>query len=179
MSGPAVLQSRRAQEVSRAGRRTNLSCQANLDSSEHGGTLNAVRMTIRGELACGRGYQSRHNLVFDGSKDPNHDAVMRIGSKARGPILFLGTKATGLAGGPPPRTVIGDPSQRADWVETVHCLQQPRSSRRAQNDAIWHHALSHRPPQAFLSRGVVARLGELLRRRHRRCAKIVPSGYWH
>jgi RNA-directed DNA polymerase len=27
--------------------------------------------------------------------------------------------------------------------------------RRAQNHAIWHHALSHQPPQAFLSRGVV------------------------
>jgi hypothetical protein len=26
--------------------------------------------------------QSRHNLVFGGSKDPNHDAVIRIGSEA-------------------------------------------------------------------------------------------------
>ena len=30
-----------------------------------------------------------------------------------------------------------------------------RSLRRAQTDAIWHHALSHQPPQAFLSHGVV------------------------
>jgi hypothetical protein len=85
-------------------------------------------MTIRGELACGRGYQSRHNLVFGGSKDPNHDVGMRIAGEAprrADPFLFLGTKATGLAATPPPPTVIGDPSQRADRAETVHCLQQP------------------------------------------------------
>jgi hypothetical protein len=39
-------------------------------------------MTIRGEPACRARSQSRHNLVFGGSKDPNHDAVMRIGSEA-------------------------------------------------------------------------------------------------
>jgi hypothetical protein len=52
-----------------------------LDSFEHDGTLGAIGMTIRGEPACGRD-QSRHNLVSGGSKDPNHDAVMRIGSEA-------------------------------------------------------------------------------------------------
>jgi hypothetical protein len=42
---------------------------------------------------------------------------MRIGGEAPrqlrggGPILFLGTKAMAQAGTPPPRTVIGDPSQ--------------------------------------------------------------------
>src|SRR6516162_3106813 len=39
-------------------------------------------MTIRGEPAFECAYQSRHNLVFGGSKDPNHDAVMRIGGEA-------------------------------------------------------------------------------------------------
>ena len=52
------------------------------DSSEHGGTLDTVGMTIRGEPAFGRADQSRHNLVFGESKDPNHDAAMRIGSEA-------------------------------------------------------------------------------------------------
>src|ERR1700681_2898412 len=52
-----------------------------LDSFEHDGTLGAIGMTIRGEPAFGRD-QSRHNLVSGGSKDPNHDAVMRIGSVA-------------------------------------------------------------------------------------------------
>ena len=38
--------------------------------------------TIRGELAIGR-VSTRRNLVYGGlSKDPNHDAVMRIGSEA-------------------------------------------------------------------------------------------------
>ena len=38
--------------------------------------------TIRGEPACRARSQSRHNLLYGGSKDPNHDAVMRIGSEA-------------------------------------------------------------------------------------------------
>ena len=50
-------------------------------SFEHDGTLAAIGMAIRGEPACGRD-QSRHNLVSGRSKDPNHDAVMRIGSEA-------------------------------------------------------------------------------------------------
>jgi hypothetical protein len=42
----------------KVGRRTNLSTRSALarpylDSSEHGGTLDAVGMTIRGEPACG------------------------------------------------------------------------------------------------------------------------------
>jgi hypothetical protein len=52
-----------------------------LDSFEHDSTFGAIGMTIRGEPAFGRD-QSRHNLVSGGSKDPNHDAVMRIGSEA-------------------------------------------------------------------------------------------------
>jgi hypothetical protein len=50
-------------------------------TSARAGKLNAVGITIRGEPAIGRG-QSRHNLVSGRSKDPNHDAVMRIGSEA-------------------------------------------------------------------------------------------------
>jgi len=37
--------------------------------------------TIRGEPACRARSQSRHNLLYGGSKDPNHDAAMRIGSE--------------------------------------------------------------------------------------------------
>jgi hypothetical protein len=73
-------------ETVKVGRRTNLATSSgvarpHLDSFEHDGTLGAIGMTIRGEPACGRD-QSRHNLVSGGSKDPNHDAVMRIGSEA-------------------------------------------------------------------------------------------------
>ena len=54
-------------------------------------------MTIRGEPAFEREL-SRHNLVFGGSKDPNHDAVMRIGAKLRtgGPILCYGVISHGV-----------------------------------------------------------------------------------
>src|SRR5260370_32994157 len=73
-------------EAVKLGRRANLTtgfavARPHLDSFEHDGTLGAIGMTIGGEPACGR-VQSRHNLVSGGSKDPNHDAVMRIGSEA-------------------------------------------------------------------------------------------------
>ena len=56
---------------------------------------------------------SCHILVCGGYRDPDHDAVMRIGSKLRGggPILTYGMQAMESAGAPPPRTVIGDLSQ--------------------------------------------------------------------
>src|SRR6516165_3718413 len=49
-----------------------------------------------------------------------------------GPILFLGTKAMTQAGTPPPRTVIGDPSQAGGLgrncpvssATSVHCAGQ-------------------------------------------------------
>jgi hypothetical protein len=52
----------------KVGRRPNLAAYSglarpHLDSFEHGGPLDAVGTTIRGELAIGRG-SSRHNLVF-------------------------------------------------------------------------------------------------------------------
>jgi hypothetical protein len=56
------------------------------------------------------------------------------------------------AGTPPPRTVIGDPSQ-ADGLGR-NC---PVSS--ATSVAIWHHALSHEPPQGDQK---LARQGSLL-----------------
>src|ERR1700692_215637 len=79
------LTSSRAGAV-KVGRRANLAACSELarpylDSFEHDGTLGTIGMTIGGEPACARD-QSRHNLVFGGSKDPNHDAAMRIGSEA-------------------------------------------------------------------------------------------------
>jgi hypothetical protein len=71
--------------------------------------------------------QSRHNLVSGGSKDPNHDAAMRIGSEApkRRTHSFPRHNSHGTNRDPPPRTVIGDHHKRTDWAETVGCLQQP------------------------------------------------------
>jgi hypothetical protein len=45
--------------------------------------------------------------------------------------------------------------KRTDWTETVGCLQRPPFITPGEERcAIWHHALSHQPPQALLSRGV-------------------------
>src|SRR6201981_3202662 len=51
-------------------------------------------------------------------------------------------------GSPPPRTVIGDPSRvdrlgQSCWVPSTSSW----SLCGTQNDAIWHHALAHEPPQ--------------------------------
>lgn len=84
-----------------------------LEGSEHDGTLARVEDDdIEGsprvvhDCSC-------HILVCGGYRDPDHDAVMRIGSKLRGggPILTHGMQAMESAGAPPPRTVIGDLSQ--------------------------------------------------------------------
>ena len=66
---------------------------------------------------------SCHILVCGGCTDPNHDAVMRIGSELRsgGPILNNGIEAMGRRGTPPPRTIIGDRAAScADKAETVN-----------------------------------------------------------
>ena len=94
--------------------------------------------------------QSRHNLVSGRPMDPNHDAVMRIGSEApkRRTILSVGMKAKGLIGIPPPRTVIGAPSQA--YGQGRNCrgaVSIFRSLCRTQNDAVGYNALPHQPPQ--------------------------------
>ena len=122
-----------------------------LTASSTTARLAAVGMTIRGSpLLCAD--QSRHNLVSGGSKNPNHDAVMRIGSEApkRRTHSAFRRKPRKHVGTPPPRTVIGDRSQmygpgrncRVPSGNNLHSL------RRAQNDAVRHYALSHEPPQS-------------------------------
>jgi hypothetical protein len=129
----ASLTSTRAGAV-KVGRRTNLAaCSAfarpHLDSFEHDGTLGAVGMTIGGEPALGRD-QSRHNLVSGGSKDPNHDAAMRIGSEApkRRTHSFPRHKSHGTNRDPATSNRHRRPvtSARTDWAETVGCLRRPR-----------------------------------------------------
>src|SRR5258707_7716847 len=77
-----------------------------------------------------------------------HSCASAAKLRGGGPILFLGTKAMAQAGTPPPRTVIGDPSQ-ADGLgpKLSGVFSDLRSLRRAQNHAIWHHALAHQAPQ--------------------------------
>ncbi len=84
-----------------------------LAGSEHDGTIAVVgdddiegSPRVVHDCSC-------HILVCGGYRDPDHDAVMRIGSKLRGggPILHNGMRAVVSPGTPPPRTVIGDLSQ--------------------------------------------------------------------
>src|SRR5258706_4972532 len=82
---PAVLQSRRAQELSRLAvaptlRRT-VPLPGHLDSFEHDRTVGAVGMTIRGEPLSGRGSIAPRPCIR-WVQDPNHDALIRIGGEA-------------------------------------------------------------------------------------------------
>ena len=137
----------------KVGRRTSLSRRSALArpylySSEHGGTLDAVGMTIRGEPACGRAYQSRHNLVFGGSKDPNHDAVMRIGSEApkRRTHSSIRRVSQGACRDSATSNVIGIPSQAygqgRNYRDAFNVL---RLLCRTHNDAVRDN--THEPPQ--------------------------------
>ena len=72
--------------VVKVGRRAKLAACSELarpylDSFEHDGIAWCDRETIRGEPAFGRADQPRRNLVSGGSKNPNHDAVIRIGQR--------------------------------------------------------------------------------------------------
>jgi len=71
----------------KVGRNTNLStsfgpARPYLDSSEHGGTLDAIGITIRGEPA----FRARRSIAphpcIRWVQDPNHDAVIRISGEA-------------------------------------------------------------------------------------------------
>ncbi len=68
----------------RSGRASARALTRSIPSPPASGGLNLInhhQPTIRAEPCHGRG-SSRHNLVFGGSNNPNHDAVMRIGSEA-------------------------------------------------------------------------------------------------
>jgi hypothetical protein len=95
-----------------------------LDGSEHDGTFAVVgMMTWSRGTRVWRTASRATSLYSVGPKDPDHDAVMRIGSKFRGggPILKNGIEAMGVRGTPPPRTVIGDPRRTRKGAETVRC----------------------------------------------------------
>ena len=107
-------------------------------------------MAIRGEPAGGRD-QSRHNLVSGRSEDPNHDAVMRIGSEAPKRRTHSSNRHESQGALPGFRHL--EPSsafhhKRTDKAETVGVpFNILHSLRRTQNDAVRHNALPHEPPQ--------------------------------
>jgi hypothetical protein len=72
--------------------------------------------------------------------------------KAGGPILPVGIKAKGLVGIPPPRTVIGAPSQA--YEQRGNCggaFSVLRSLCRTQNDAVRYNALPHESPHGGIA----------------------------
>jgi len=94
--------------------------------------------------------QSRHNLVFGGSKDPNHDAVIRIDSEApkrRTHSTFRHDSHES------PRDPATSNRRRRPVTsgrigpKLLGAFSDLRSLRRAQNDAVRYHALSHETPQ--------------------------------
>ena len=101
-----------------------------LDGSEHDGILVVGRDDdVRGELACGARTFAPHPSIRLGA-DPDHDAVMRIGSEsseAADPFWGTAFEAMQRTGTPPPRTVIGDPSRacRQGRNRRVFCDRVP------------------------------------------------------
>src|SRR6516164_1779464 len=69
--------------------------------------------------------------------------------RSGGPILPIGMKAKGLVGNPPPRTVIGIPSQAYEQGRNCRgTLSVLQSLCQTQNDAVRYNALPHEPPQS-------------------------------
>jgi hypothetical protein len=71
----------------KVGRRSDISSRSGdarpyLDSSEHGGTLVVVGMTRSRGARLSRTYIRAATLYSVGRNDPDHDAVLRIGSES-------------------------------------------------------------------------------------------------
>ena len=67
--------------------------------------------------------------------------------RSGGPILSVGMKAKGLIGIPPPRTVIGAPSQAYEQGRNCRgAVSILRLLCQTQNDAVGYNALPHQPP---------------------------------
>ena len=117
------------------------------DGLEHDGTFSAVGMTIEGSPLPGA-VQSRHNLVSGRSEDPNHDAVMRIGSEA--PKRRTHSSNRHESQGTCRKSTTSNrhrcPSQ-AYGPKLRGVFSVPHSLCRTQNDAVRYNALPHEPPQ--------------------------------
>lgn len=101
------LQRRRAQGPSRSA----VAHRPHLYGLEHAGMLVGGRDdAVEGSSPLAARRASHHNLVFGGPRDPNHDAVLRIGRetpkwRAHSSLRHCSHRTS--AGCPPPRTVIG------------------------------------------------------------------------
>src|SRR5256885_14866980 len=139
-------------EAVKIGRRTNLAAcfalaRPYLDGFEHDGTLNAVAMTIRGEPAFVARFKRATTWYQVGPRTRTMMQSCASAAKLQigGPILPFGMKAKGPLGIPPPRTVIGVPSQAYARPKLSGAFSVLRSLCRTQNDAVWDNALPHEP----------------------------------
>ena len=148
------LESARAGAV-KVGRRANLAAcstlpRPHLDSFEHDGTAwcGSDDDDQRGSPLAGAD-QSRHNLVFGGSKDPNHDAVMRIGSEApkRRTHSSIRHKSQGTSRDSATSNRYRRPVTSGQGRNCRGAFNVLRSLCRTQNDAVRDNALPHEPPQ--------------------------------
>ena len=101
--------------------RSHQLAKAHRGGFEHDRTLNAVAMTIRGEPAFGARFNRATTLYPVGPRTRTMMQSCASAAKLRsgGPILPFGVRAKGRLGIPPPRTVIGVPSQAYGQAETV------------------------------------------------------------
>ena len=132
-SRPAVFAKPARAGAVKVGRRTNLStsfglARPYLDSSEHGGTLDAIGITIRGEPA----FRARRSIApqpcIRWVQDPNHDAVIRISGEAprRRTHSFPRHKSHGTSRDPATSNRHRRPvTSGRTRPETVGCLQRP------------------------------------------------------
>ena len=139
----------------KVGRRTNLAACSSLarpylDGFEHDGTA----WCGRDDDQRGARFRARSNRATTlYSVGPRTQTMMQSCASAAklrsgGPILPFGMKAKGPVGIPPPRTVIGAPSQA--YGRGRNCrgsFSVLRSLGRTQNDAVRYNALPHEPPQ--------------------------------
>jgi hypothetical protein len=140
----------------KVGRRANLAAYStlprpHLDSFEHDGTAWCGSDDDDQRGARLRARINRATTLY--SVGPRTQTMMQSCASAAklrsgGPILPFGMKAKGPLGIPPPRTVIGVPSQA--YGQGRNCrgtFSVLRSLCRTQNDAVRDNALPHEPPQ--------------------------------
>ncbi len=155
-SRSALRSSWRAQELSRLAvaptlRHTPPFPGPHLDSFEHDGTAWCGSDDDDQRGARLRARINRATTLY--SVGPRTRTMMQSCASAAklrsgGPILPFGIKAKGPLGIPPPRTVIGVPSQA--YGQGRNCrgtFSVLRSLCRTQNDAVRDNALPHEPPQ--------------------------------
>jgi hypothetical protein len=143
------------------------------------------QMTIRGEPAFERGSIALQPCIR-WVQDPNHDAVMRIGSEApkrRTHSLLRRDKPWSPSGHRHLEPSSATHHKWTGWGKTVGCFCVLRSLYGTQNDAVGHHALPHERHRAIRSlraKGTimvlrVPRAFSVRARNH--CAK--PLSFWN